>query len=156
MARGRRARAGAPEKEAVRTTIVGGRPPGSGTSVGDIPRGIEVLVKKAAVDAEFKAALLEKRAAAAGEIDLALDRAEAAMLDAVPASQLEAIVAGTKVDEKVRPALLGKAAAVMIAALGVSGAGCGTPTVGVRPDLVRKSAPANATEERTEAGDAKE
>ena len=34
------------EQEAVRTTIVGGRPPGSGKSVGNIPRGIEVLVKK--------------------------------------------------------------------------------------------------------------
>jgi len=39
------------EQEAVRTTIVGGRPPGSGQPVGRIPRGIEVLLKKAAVDA---------------------------------------------------------------------------------------------------------
>jgi hypothetical protein len=31
------------EKEAVYTTIVGGRPPGCGTQVGNIPRGIEVL-----------------------------------------------------------------------------------------------------------------
>ena len=29
------------EQEAVRTTIVGGRPPGSGKSVGAIPRGID-------------------------------------------------------------------------------------------------------------------
>ncbi|MCP4231568.1 MAG: hypothetical protein GY771_15670, partial [bacterium] len=41
------------EREAVRTTIVGGRPPGSGKSNGSIPRGIEVLVKKASVDAVF-------------------------------------------------------------------------------------------------------
>ena len=53
------------EREAVRTTIVGGRPPGSGKEVGPIPRGIEVLVKKAAVDPAFKQILLEKRAKAA-------------------------------------------------------------------------------------------
>lgn len=35
------------EKDAVSTTIVGGRPPGSGTQVGEIARGVEVLVKKA-------------------------------------------------------------------------------------------------------------
>ena len=42
------------EPEAVRTTIVGGRPPGSGKPMGPIPRGVEVLIKKAAVDAEFR------------------------------------------------------------------------------------------------------
>ena len=35
------------EQQAVRTTIVGGRPPGSGRSDVAVPRGIEVLVKKA-------------------------------------------------------------------------------------------------------------
>jgi hypothetical protein len=34
--------------------------------LGDIPRGIEVLVKKAAVDAAFREVLLRERAAAAG------------------------------------------------------------------------------------------
>ena len=53
------------EQEAVRTTIVGGRPPGSGKTLGPIPRGIEVLVKKAAVDPSFKQTLMEKRAKAA-------------------------------------------------------------------------------------------
>jgi len=41
------------EREAERTTIVGGRPPGSGRSNVAVPRGIEVLLKKAAVDPEF-------------------------------------------------------------------------------------------------------
>jgi hypothetical protein len=133
------------EKEAVYTTIVGGRPPGCGTEVGNIPRGIEIMVKKAAVDAEFKALLLEKRAGAAEDIKLELDPAEAAMLTAIPAAQLEAIVAGTKVDEKVRPAFLGRVAAIMIAALGVGAAGCATHspvTEGVRPDHPQKIEPA--------------
>ena len=34
------------EQESVRTTIVGGRPPGSGKPMGNVPRGIEVLLKK--------------------------------------------------------------------------------------------------------------
>ena len=40
---------------------VAGVPPGHG----DIPRGIELLVKKASVDAEFRALQLERRAEAA-------------------------------------------------------------------------------------------
>ncbi len=132
------------EREAVYTTIVGGRPPGCGTEVGNIPRGIEVLVKKAAVDAEFKALLLERRSGAAEEIELALDPAEAAMLGAIPAAQLEAIIGSTRVDEKVRPAFLGRVAAIMIAALGVGAAGCATyspVTDGIRPDLPTSTRP---------------
>ena len=64
-----------PEQETVRTTIVGGWPPGSGKPLGPIPRGIEVLVKKAAVDPQFRRLLLEKRGEAAKEIGLALDPA---------------------------------------------------------------------------------
>ena len=37
------------EQPAVVTTIVGGRPPGAGLPIGTVPRGIEVLVKRAAV-----------------------------------------------------------------------------------------------------------
>ena len=88
----------------MRTTIVGGRPPGSGQPVGDIPRGIEVLVKKAAVDAEFKALLLARRAAAADEIGLTLAPAEAMMLAVAPAEQLEAIIARTSVPSEHRRA----------------------------------------------------
>jgi hypothetical protein len=121
-----------------------------------IPRGIEVLVKKAAVDAKFKALLLAERADAAKAISLDLDAAETAMLGAIPCSQLEATIASTKVDEKVRPAFLGKAAALMIAALGVSGVSCGvlTPkTRGIDPDRPTKTEPAKPDEERTEADD---
>jgi hypothetical protein len=110
------------EQEAVRTTIVGGRPPGSGQSVGDIPRGIEVLVKKAAVDADFKTLLLERRAAAAEEIGLQLEPAEALMLAAAPREQLEAVIAQTHVPEEHRRVFLGKVAAAMLAVLGVAAA----------------------------------
>jgi hypothetical protein len=135
-----------PEQEAVRTTIVGGRPPGSGKPVGPIPRGIEVLVKKAAVDAEFRQILLDRRASAAGEIDLKLEPSETAMLNAVPTAQLEAIIARTTVHPKQRPAFLGRVAAVMIVALGASTVGCGRSddaraTDGVRPDRPGETQP---------------
>jgi hypothetical protein len=142
------------EREAVRTTIVGGRPPGSGKELGPIPRGIEVLVKKASVDPEFKALLLEKRAAAAREISLELAPAEVLMLNAVPPAQIEAIIANTKVSEISRAAFLGRAATVMLAALGAAASGCGEPpkpvlgippdripTKGIDPEKVRKEEP---------------
>lgn len=100
-------------------------------ALGPIPRGIEVLVKKAAVDPEFRRILLEKRAAAADEIGLKLEPAEVAMLNAVPAAQLESIIANTNVSEVTRSAFLGRAAAVMLAALtATTAAGC----AGSRPD----------------------
>lgn len=83
-----------------------------------IPLGVEVLVKKAAVDPAFRALLLERRAEAAAEIALGLQPAEAAMLAAVPRAQLEAIIDQTTVPQEHRRAFLGKAAAAMLAALG--------------------------------------
>lgn len=122
------------EQEAVRTTIVGGRPAGSGKPVGNIPRGIEVLVKKASVDSKFKALLLAKRDEAAKEIDLQLDSDEAMLLSAIPVEQLEAIIAKTHVPAGSRAAFLGKVAAVMLVAL-TAVAACDKPTsMGVTAD----------------------
>ncbi len=131
------------EVDAVRTTIVGGRPPGGGANVSDIPRGVEVLIKKAAVDPAFKKVLLEKRAEAAETIALKLEPAEAAMLEAVPEEQLRAIIGRTKVSPSLRPAFLGYAAAAMLAALG-AGAYAEDPdewemrTTGIDPEIPPK------------------
>ncbi len=146
------------EMPAVRTTIVGGRPPGSGTTVGVIPRGVEILIQKAAVDPDFKVLLLEKRAEAAAEIELTLEPGEAAMLNAVSAAQLGAIIDRTKVPEATRRALLGKITAATLATLGVgifvkscivdsslgirpdrlelNSAGARPATKGIRPDRI--------------------
>jgi acyl carrier protein len=83
-----------------------------------IPQGIEVLVLKAAVDPDFKRLLLQERSAAAAAIGLELTAAEATMLAAVPAAQLEAIAARAAVPQEHRRAFLGQAAAAMLAALG--------------------------------------
>jgi hypothetical protein len=140
------------EQPAVRTTIVGGRPPGPGTGVGSVPRGMEVLVKKAAVDEEFKGLLLTERSAAADAIGLELNEAEAAMLNGVPAVQLEGIIANTAVNPKLRPAFMGRAAAVMLAALGVTVAAADAypdyeTATGSRPDYPDDLDNVNANEQ---------
>ncbi|NQU24883.1 MAG: hypothetical protein HQ567_26670 [Candidatus Nealsonbacteria bacterium] len=129
------------EQEAVRTTIVGGRPPGSGQNIGEIPRGIEVLVKKAAVDPQFRTLLLEKRAEAADAIGLKLEPAETMMLAAVPTEQLETIIARTDVPDGQRRAFLGKVAAAMLAAMGLTAPGCEPPTAGIRPEEGEEPSP---------------
>ena len=110
-----------PEQPAVRTTIVGGRPPGSGRSSEKAPRGIEVLIKKAAVDRTFKALLLKKRDAAAKAIGLALSRSEAAVLRSITSAQLAAMIRQTTVRPDLKPVFRGAAAALMLAALSAAG-----------------------------------
>jgi hypothetical protein len=95
----------------------------------DVPRGLEVLVNKAAVDAAFRDALVRERAAAAARIGLVLEPAEAAMLDAIAAPQLETVIANTTVPPRFRAAFMGYAAAAMLAAVGLGVQGC-IPTGG--------------------------
>jgi hypothetical protein len=122
--------------------------PRGGEAMGSIPRGIEVLVSKASLDAEFRALLLKRRAKAADEIGLALSPAESMMLGAIPAAQLEAVIARTKVAPSNRRAFLGRAAAVMLAALGMTGCEVGC-VKGIRPDRARDMEP-GPTAEKTE------
>ena len=124
------------EQPAVRTTIVGGRPPGSGRKIGAVPRGIEVLTKKASVDAAFRKLLLAQRSKAADVIGLRLEPAEAMMLDGVPAAQLELVIASTKVKPSLRAIFMGKAAVVMLAAIGAIGCSDDDQmqTKGISPD----------------------
>ena len=98
-----------------------------------IPRGIEILVKKASVDGAFRVNLLEERSGAAERIGLTLDPAEAAMLDAIPETQLVKIIGDTKVSTKLMPVFMGSTAVLMAAVLGVSVTG-GCVASGSRPD----------------------
>ena len=139
---------GSDEREAVRTTIVGGRPPGSGRSNSAVPRGIEVLVKKASVDPEFREVLLEQRSGAAKEIALALEPAEEAVLNTIPREQLLGVIGRTVVPVEQRRAFLGRVAVAMLAALGVGVVGCRqepdapSQSRGARPDQPVQTAPA--------------
>jgi hypothetical protein len=119
------------------------------TSPASIPRGIEVLVKKASVDPAFKELLIEKRADAAREIDLKLDSAERMILTNLPKEHLEGVIARTKVNWKHRAAFLGRTAAVMLTALGTITlpTGCGK---GIDPDrdyVLKKELEAPADDE---------
>jgi hypothetical protein len=138
------------EKPPVTATVVGGSLPGGAAQIGSIPRGIEVLVKKAAVDPSFKARLIEKRSAVAGEIELVLTAAEKQMLDTIPAAHLESIIANTKVNSKLIPILLTGTAAAILAALAMYAFGksireqldaMSKAVTGTRPDMVQPHQP---------------
>ena len=129
------------EQESVRTTIVGGRPPGSGKPLGDVPRGIEILLKKAAIDPEFHALLLRDPESAARSIELNLDAVELMMLQTIPSEQLTTIIKQTNVPQPQRRAFLGQTAAAMLAVLsGTALVGCrDQQTKGIRPDDSRSA-----------------
>ncbi len=121
------------EKREANPTIVGGRPLARGQLLHGIPRGIEVLIKKASVDQDFRSVLLKERAKAAAEIELELSAAEAAMLNAIPLEQIEKIIENAKVPDEHRRIFLGKVAAAMLGVLGLGLSGC-MWVGGIRPD----------------------
>jgi hypothetical protein len=121
------------EQESVRTTIVGGRPPGSGQPIGQIPRGLEILLKKASVDEEFRELLLADANQAAASIELELDPVESAMLQTIPKEQLLAIINQTEVPQVHRRTFLEKSAAAMLLVL-TGGVVANYLCLGVRPD----------------------
>lgn len=131
------------EKRQPDPTIVGARPPHPGSFFARVPRGIEILVRKASVDARFRTRLVKARAAAAADIGLELTAGEQALLTAASAEQLQAIIDATVVEPHVREAFLGKAAAVMIAALSAAPAAADEPaaadsTAGRHIEVARK------------------
>jgi acyl carrier protein len=133
------------EQEAVRTTIVGGRPPGSGQEVGPVPRGIEILLRKASIDPAFKELLLRQRGGAAEAIGLTLEPGEAMMLASVPTAQLEAVIARAFVPQEHRRAFLGQAAAAMLAALGVTSSATAEQLAGMGGMRLDPSSPLKKT-----------
>ncbi|HNW33747.1 MAG TPA: hypothetical protein PKM25_02365 [Candidatus Ozemobacteraceae bacterium] len=98
-------------------TIVGGRPSGMTDPGRGIPRGMELLLKRAAVDDAFCAELFAGRATVADSLAIPLDPAERAMLNAIPEAQLRGIITRTRVPETQKRALTGASAAAMLALL---------------------------------------
>lgn len=133
------------EMPAIKTTIVGGRPPGCGKPVGEVPRGIEVLVKKASIDRLFREKLLEMRSACADLIGLSLTPTEKTMLDSIPEKQLVSIINNTKVQPGISSAFMTYTAAIMLAALGCTAPLSKATTEdvnvdgGARPDVVDRN-----------------
>jgi hypothetical protein len=75
---------------------------------GSNPLVIEVLIRKASVDPDFRKLVLEKRADAAKEIGLELSPDVAATINSVPAELLDKIIAATKVTDEDRREFLGR------------------------------------------------
>ena len=90
------------------------------------PRGIEILLKKAAVDASFRAVLLDDPNQAAVAIELKLEPIESAMLQSFPKEQLATIIDQTEVPEPHRRTFLGKSTVAMLLLLpgGIVGTSC--------------------------------
>jgi hypothetical protein len=109
---------------------------------GSIPRGIEVMLKKASVDPAFKVLLLARRAEAARSIGLTLTATEVLMLQSAHADLLTAMIDKTKMPQEHRRVFLGHAAAAMLAALGVLHSGCTQRAIdGTRPDPTSRRQP---------------
>jgi len=123
-----------------RRTIVGGRPRGQKPSETEIPRGIETLIKKAALDPALRQRLLDERGQAAREIGLKLTMAEAMILASVPRKQLAGMIDRIQVSDAERRALLEQAPAAPDAPAGPAPA-----TLGIRPDPEDEASPAPAT-----------
>ncbi|MBM4028144.1 MAG: hypothetical protein FJ280_22530 [Planctomycetes bacterium] len=141
-------------REPVDLTIVGGRPSRKGPRLGEVPRGLEVLLKKASVDPEFRKLLLERRAEAARAIEIELTDAEREILANIPAEQLEQIIRNTKVKPEHRAVFLGTAGKLMVAAvvgigvvsLLVPSLGHTARTAGIAPDDIRRMRTARSAE----------
>ncbi|PKL47611.1 MAG: hypothetical protein CVV42_12835 [Candidatus Riflebacteria bacterium HGW-Riflebacteria-2] len=124
-------------------TIVGGRPQAPRSMRADIPRGLEILVKRAAIDATFKSALLEKREKIADELQIPLDASEKAMLACIPGEQLEKMIKATEVPPAQHKLLARGTAAAMLALLAqltfapVPGRAEAPPKINLRPATSR-------------------
>ena len=118
---------------------------------GAIPRGVEVLINKAAIDTEFKALLLNDTREAAKVIALELTSPEEFLLRAIPCDQLEVIIEKTVVPEEHRSAFLGMTAKVMLLALATMALNsCYQPaTTGMAPEKP-KPLPTKTVEEPAE------
>ena len=75
-------------KQAVKTTIVGGQPPGNDRPMQTIPVGIEQIMGMAAVHEEFKAILLNDRLRAIEQSGVELTPTEKGILQAIDPSTL--------------------------------------------------------------------
>jgi hypothetical protein len=86
-------------------TIVGGRPLGTSAAGAAIPRGVEMLLKLAAIDPTFCERLVHMRGQAAKDLGYELTFSEAMVLEAVPEKQLRNMIAAMPVSEEERGVL---------------------------------------------------
>ncbi|MHC4661991.1 MAG: hypothetical protein ACYS8W_09920 [Planctomycetota bacterium] len=131
------------KKQAVKTTIVGGQPPGNERPLQKVPVGIEQLLAMAAVDNEFAAALMNDHESATAASGVELTQTEKGILSSIPAPALKQMIGNVRgrIPAKERRAFLKKSAAALLALvsggiLTTAGLAEGDPGAagGVRPD----------------------
>ena len=116
-----------------RRTIVGGRSR-SNRLVGDFPRGIEILLKKASVDSGFHTLLLQNPLSAARSIDLDLKPVEISILNNTDEHVLQKMIASTSVPKQhVKTFRTARTAAVLLLLLSSTVVMASGQTEGVEP-----------------------
>ncbi len=131
-------------------TIVGGRPAAAKSQRTDIPRGLELLIKRAAIDSEFRITLLEKREKLIEELQIPLDESEKAMLACVPAEHLEKMIAATEVPTSQKRALRTGSVAAMVALMtGLAFAPVAGGTNQTQPVRLTKSSSSDSSDQYT-------
>jgi len=134
------------ETIANRTTIVGGRP-GDGYKLKGIPRGIEILIKKASVDKSFEKKLIKFRSKAAKELELDLTETEKQIIDTIPVNMLKNAIKNINIPDSQKSQFKGKVAAAMLSAISAFTLINNSPsaksqdisqaiTRGIRPDFI--------------------
>jgi hypothetical protein len=86
-------------------TIVGGRPKAKDKAGSEVPRGVAIVLKMAAMDAMFAQRLIHMRGQAAKDIGVELTFAEAMVLEAAPEEQLQAMIDAMPVSDEERQTL---------------------------------------------------
>jgi hypothetical protein len=97
-------------------TIVGGRSQENSTTR-SFPQGIEILLKKAKVNQDFRIRLLDDPFAAADGIGLELNSKEKCLLKSLPRKLLESVIDSTEVPKKQVEAFRTQAASALFALL---------------------------------------
>jgi len=119
-----------------RTTIVGGRPPESRSDLPPVPTGIQKLLRLASVDGGFREELLQRRGGIAAVARVALTPSESAILGAIPAAQLDTMIAAlppppadrrTFLRQTASTAVMLLGGAVLAECVGCKGQRAGTP-----------------------------
>jgi len=130
-----------------RRTIVGGRPRGKDKPGTEIPRGVETLLKMAAIDPDFRRRLIQLRGTASKELGFKLTSSEAMILKSAPEDQLQAMIDAMPVSDDERSDLLSLAPQTglpsdpsLLTTLGIRPEPTEKPprpppTRGIRPDL---------------------
>jgi hypothetical protein len=107
-----------PRNPSPRTTIVGGQPPRPTAALPPVPTGIQRLLRLASVDEAFRRELLARRGGIATAAEVALTPSERAILQAIPAAQLEAMITSLPPPEEDRRSFLRQTAATAVMLLG--------------------------------------